>query len=257
MAGEGDAAAQSEDEILSEALETFESGTGTAAQTGATPAAGPQDSEAGAATSGGKAGQQAGSRSAGSRGGTQAAGGRLGATGSASAGSQAGSAGGGGYRTSSERVAELDRELEGQMGTFDGMLLEERAQILAAQQTGDDAGGEDETRGAGGAGEEGDGGGDGDLNSAGNEDGDGAPPLLTRGGAGGGGGLPDARGGGRKGDYEQVAMGGPVPQDIPSADGDDVVARQLREAAMREIDPVLREKLWNEYRRYKGLPVKE
>ncbi|HEY7841368.1 MAG TPA: hypothetical protein VIC61_07330, partial [Gammaproteobacteria bacterium] len=155
-----------------------------------------------------------------------------------------------------------DRELDGQMGAFDGMLLEERALILASGETGDDAGADDEDgSGAGGGGEENEGSGSGgDLAGAGQgqEDGDGAPPLLTRGGSGGGGGMPDAKGGGnRQGDYEQVAMAGPVPQDIPNADGDDVVARQLREAAMREPDPVLREKLWNEYRRYKGLPVKQ
>jgi hypothetical protein len=34
---------------------------------------------------------------------------------------------------------------------------------------------------------------------------------------------------------------------------DDIIARQLREAAMRETDPELREKLWAEYRRYKGI----
>ena len=33
---------------------------------------------------------------------------------------------------------------------------------------------------------------------------------------------------------------------------DDIVARQLREAAMSEDDPELREKLWQEYRDYKG-----
>jgi hypothetical protein len=33
---------------------------------------------------------------------------------------------------------------------------------------------------------------------------------------------------------------------------DDVVARQLREAALSEKDPAIREKLWDEYRRYKG-----
>ena len=33
---------------------------------------------------------------------------------------------------------------------------------------------------------------------------------------------------------------------------DDVVARQIREAAMDESDPVLKEKLWEEYRRYKA-----
>ena len=33
---------------------------------------------------------------------------------------------------------------------------------------------------------------------------------------------------------------------------DDIVARQLREAAIAEDDPELREKLWEEYRRYKA-----
>ena len=39
---------------------------------------------------------------------------------------------------------------------------------------------------------------------------------------------------------------------LPDAKDDDIIARQLREAAMAEPDPVLREKLWEEYRRYKG-----
>ncbi len=45
---------------------------------------------------------------------------------------------------------------------------------------------------------------------------------------------------------------GNVPKDIPDAHDDDIIARQLREAAMAETDPELREKLWEEYRRYKG-----
>jgi hypothetical protein len=45
----------------------------------------------------------------------------------------------------------------------------------------------------------------------------------------------------------------PPPGDIPNGDDDDVVARQLREAAMREPDPKVREKLWDEYRKYKGI----
>ena len=43
-----------------------------------------------------------------------------------------------------------------------------------------------------------------------------------------------------------------VPDDIPDARDDDIIARQLREAAMNETDPELKEKLWEEYRRYKG-----
>ncbi len=49
-----------------------------------------------------------------------------------------------------------------------------------------------------------------------------------------------------------VAGAGSVPDDIPDAKDDDIIARQLREAAMQETDPELREKLWEEYRRYKG-----
>lgn len=45
----------------------------------------------------------------------------------------------------------------------------------------------------------------------------------------------------------------PPPEDIPSGRDDDVVARQIREAAMREPDPELREALWEEYRNYTGI----
>ncbi len=45
----------------------------------------------------------------------------------------------------------------------------------------------------------------------------------------------------------------PTPTDIPNGNNDDVVARQLREAAMREPDPAVRERLWDEYRKYTGL----
>lgn len=43
-----------------------------------------------------------------------------------------------------------------------------------------------------------------------------------------------------------------IPADIGSPQSDDIIARQLREAAMKEQDPALREKLWNEYRKYKS-----
>ena len=42
-----------------------------------------------------------------------------------------------------------------------------------------------------------------------------------------------------------------VPPDLVDARGDDIIARQLREAAMKEDDPELREKLWDEYRKYR------
>ena len=42
-----------------------------------------------------------------------------------------------------------------------------------------------------------------------------------------------------------------VPADVGDGKDDDVVARQLREAATKEKDPAIREKLWEEYREYK------
>lgn len=50
---------------------------------------------------------------------------------------------------------------------------------------------------------------------------------------------------------------GKIPEDIPVVNNDDEVAAQIRQAAMSEPDPNLQQRLWNEYRKYKGLPVKE
>jgi len=49
---------------------------------------------------------------------------------------------------------------------------------------------------------------------------------------------------------------GKLPDDIPPADNDSVLEEQIRQAAIHEADPVIKAKLWNEYRRYKGLPTK-
>ena len=69
----------------------------------------------------------------------------------------------------------------------------------------------------------------------------------TDGGTTGGGRSVVGGGGG-----DDRAHANRVPDDIPT-DGsdDDIVARQLREAAMNEPDAELREKLWQEYRDYR------
>lgn len=46
---------------------------------------------------------------------------------------------------------------------------------------------------------------------------------------------------------------GKIPDDIPSADNDSILEAQIRQAATDETDPEIKAKLWNEYRRYKGL----
>jgi hypothetical protein len=78
--------------------------------------------------------------------------------------------------------------------------------------------------------------------------------------AGGGTGSSGEKGGGEGGGYGQGGKGdnsGETGRD-PSGkkergydDDDDIVARQLREAAENETDPVLKEKLWKEYEEYK------
>ena len=49
---------------------------------------------------------------------------------------------------------------------------------------------------------------------------------------------------------------GDIPDDIPEPDNDSVLEAQIRRAAMEETDPRTRAELWNEYRKYKGLPAR-
>jgi hypothetical protein len=49
---------------------------------------------------------------------------------------------------------------------------------------------------------------------------------------------------------------GKLPEDIPSADNDSALAAQIRRAAENETNPDKKMQLWNEYRKYKGLPYK-
>jgi len=50
---------------------------------------------------------------------------------------------------------------------------------------------------------------------------------------------------------------GASPEDIPPGNNDSVFEAQIRKAAENEKDPTVQRNLWNEYRKYKGLPVKE
>jgi hypothetical protein len=68
-------------------------------------------------------------------------------------------------------------------------------------------------------------------------------------GSGGGGGVP-AGGRGQGADAGQGSTA-EIPDDVGDGSDDDIVARQLREAAKSEKDPALRDKLWDEYRSYK------
>ncbi|MGB5259572.1 MAG: hypothetical protein WBO34_03515 [Gammaproteobacteria bacterium] len=144
-----------------------------------------------------------------------------------------------GEQTVDEQIAGLDAELSAGLGEFDEMLLREQERVRAATPMTDAAGGA-------GGGADGDGMVAGDGTAAGEGGGDdesGAPSE------GGDGRFSEGVGAG-PGAQRQAGRPGTQP-DIPDGSDDDVVARQLREAAEKETDPELKKKLWEEYRKYK------
>ena len=84
--------------------------------------------------------------------------------------------------------------------------------------------------------------GDGSQGEAGESDGGMKSEGSGREGQGGGG----AGSTGSKGQGPNT-----TPKNIPDGRDDDVIARQIREAAEKETDPELRDKLWKEYIEYK------
>ena len=137
--------------------------------------------------------------------------------------------------SASERGGALDQELQRKLREFDARMrkaqenaAKERAQRGAAAERGavDGRGGRldmpPEVRGAGGA--------------AGNATGLGSTPDKS--------GVTQSA--------ERRYPRNSTSVEVPAGGDDDIVARQLREAADREQDPVLREKLRAEYRKYKG-----
>ena len=142
----------------------------------------------------------------------------------------------------SEVAQNSDERFREAMRRFDGRLARERFGT---------GGGQDDTRGgdfAGGAG-------------GGNASGGGAGEAGTESGTGAVAGIgnpfedgqedgerdPNATGGGGIGQRNRHSP----PPGTPDGRDDDIVARQLREAAESETDPELRERLWEEYRAYK------
>ena len=140
-----------------------------------------------------------------------------------------------------ERAQELEEELDQSIGEFDEVLGEEQREVTSVGRN---------TEGFGSSG-----GGAGGTISLGEQ----AAGAMAGGGSGGGGG-----GGGVAGSSESESKG-PLdgmseqdiemrtPDDIEVSTFDDIVARQLREAALAEDDPELRDRLWDEYRKYKGM----
>ena len=173
---------------------------------------------------------------------TAVAGGTKGAPGNASSG--AGTRAGGGMDsnrgaegplTSAERVAILDRQLEESTRDFDGIIYDEEQRQREADRARTTQTSESSAQ----------------TNTAADEESTFGGSVASTGNSSVGGGIGGSRGNAPPTDGAKY----PPPGDIPAGNDDDVVARQLREAAMREADPEVREKLWDEYRKYKGIEV--
>ncbi len=173
--------------------------------------------------------------------------------------------------TKADQVAELDKSLSQALGEFDEQLLKEEQKIAsrlpAERETGGGYGAAGNTGGNGapGTGTYGGGG----MSGSGGQTGTGGQGTSGSAGTGGMPGNqstgPDSSGSSGSGQSSQSPAGGAGTgsgqagtstsqtggqQEIESG-YDDIVARQLREAAEKETDPELKEKLWEEYRKYK------
>ena len=194
-------------------------------------------------------------------------------------GSSGGMSGSGGMGGASGWPQDPDQVLNESMGDFDGTIAGER-EVLAKSGGGEakSAGGREQRdsesvkdagmgQGSGGmadasGGESASGGSAGSAGSAGAAGGasgeqSGSQSAGAEGSqAGGGSGSTNAQRSGRDSnasdrDGANVAN---IPDDIPiDGSGDDQVAEQIREAAMQEEDPVIRDALWEEYRKHTGI----
>ncbi len=160
--------------------------------------------------------------------------------------------------TADERRERLERELDATLREFDGLILKEQELLEEKREAeaeaaagGGGAGGFD----AAGEGESGAGTGTGAGAGAEKSPNGGATAETSAGGTGGSPDIPagepaEGASSDAGGDPGQISNGR-VPPDVGDGHDDDIVARQLREAAIAEQDPALREKLWDEYRAYK------
>jgi len=156
--------------------------------------------------------------------------------------------------TAEDRRAQIDRRFDETFAVFDDRIRKEQEAVSQerAARGGGSASGSTTAEGEAGAAGEGDEQGSGKAAS-------GQGPGAGQGGEAGGRGESAGEQSGEQGGGGGVGGGGPLggagpntaPADIPDGRDDDIVARQLREAAMKETDPELRERLWEEYRQYK------
>ena len=141
--------------------------------------------------------------------------------------------------TPEEKKALLEKQMGNLISDFDGLLLQHQERLKweqgESQSNGSrdsgafDKSGAKETAGAGTPT-------DGDVEKPGSKDG----PIQRPAEPGAGPGVE------KQGKMPDFKTG-----DVGDGSDDDVVARQLREAAETETDPLLKKQLWEEYKKYK------
>jgi len=157
--------------------------------------------------------------------------------------------------TDFEKTAAMAGQFDDSLGEFDEKLLREQDRVKARRplnNSPDSSGGtgsgnesEGESEGGSEGESEGDSGEDSSQTSAGGTSAEGEQRGEQSQQQGRAQSNTGAQGGSSSGNQSTT------PDDIPDGSDDDVIARQLREAAEKETDPELKKKLWEEYRRYK------
>lgn len=148
--------------------------------------------------------------------------------------------------TADEQVADLEASLINSLGDFDEILLKEQKHVYARQsrqkETADSGTGgassldQDDTNQAST-------GGNPPPNHEGENSDQEQPPAKGENTA------ADAAG---AGGGDQVSTSSQASKRDTLSVDDDIIARQLREAAEKETDPELKKRLWEEYRKYKA-----
>jgi hypothetical protein len=152
-----------------------------------------------------------------------------------------------------EETADLEEAFLSSLGDFDDSLLKEEEKVAARVPSQRESGSSSEYGSSGRASESGDTG--SGENGDSEEQGEGTPEDQGREGQAGTAQDSTSRSGSQGSGVEQSTYGAPGGK-LPPPEDDDIVARQLREAAEKEPDPELKKKLWEEYWKYKGVNKK-
>ena len=157
-----------------------------------------------------------------------------------------------GWQTDKEKLADLDDEFTQSLGTFDEMLLEEQEKVAShiPKKRETDSSFDKSSNEMSEGSEKGS---DGSRNRTTYPSGQSSEAETYEAGQQ----LPSA--GSSQDRSRGTGMGSTQESKLPPTSGnkelsrtdDDIIARQLREAAEQETDPEVKEKLWEEYRKYK------